>query len=38
MKSQINYFLDQFKKDILLDEKLSKYSWFNIGGPAEAKG
>ena len=35
MKSQINYFLDQFKKDILLDEKLSKYSWFNIGGPAE---
>ena len=25
----------KFPNDILLNEKLSKYSWFNLGGPAE---
>jgi UDP-N-acetylmuramate dehydrogenase len=25
----------KFGKQILIDEKLSKYSWFNLGGPAE---
>ena len=26
---------NKFPNDILLNEKLSKYSWFNLGGPAE---
>ena len=25
----------KFPNNILLNEKLSKYSWFNLGGPAE---
>ncbi len=25
----------KFGKKILINEKLSNYSWFNIGGPAE---
>ena len=25
----------KFGKQILIDEKLSNYSWFNIGGPAD---
>ena len=25
----------KFGKRILIDEKLSNYSWFNLGGPAD---
>ena len=25
----------KFGKQILIDEKLSYYSWFNLGGPAD---
>ena len=27
--------LDKFGKNIIFKEDLSKYSWFNLGGPAE---
>ena len=27
--------IKKFEKNITLNENLSKYSWFNLGGPAE---
>ena len=33
--SEINKIKKNFTSKILFDEKLSKYSWFNIGGPAK---
>ena len=27
--------IEKFKKNILIAEKMSKYSWFNLGGPAD---
>ena len=27
--------MNKLKKNIYIEEKLSKYSWFNLGGPAE---
>ena len=35
MKSEKNKLLDKFGKNIIFRENLSKYSWFNLGGPAE---
>ncbi len=32
---KINKTLERFNKNIRLNEKLSKYSWFNLGGAAE---
>ena len=29
------YLIDKFKNNILNNIKLSSYSWFNLGGPAE---
>ena len=33
--SQINEIKKNFSSQILFDEKLSKHSWFNLGGPAK---
>ena len=33
--SEINTIKKKFSEQILFEEKLSKYSWFNIGGPAK---
>jgi hypothetical protein len=33
--SQINEIEKKFSGQILFDEGLSKYSWFNLGGPAK---
>ena len=30
-----NELAKEFGKNLILNEKLSKYSWFNLGGPAE---
>ena len=30
-----NKLKDKFGKSIIFKESLSKYSWFNLGGPAE---
>ena len=35
MNLDIELLKKKFGKNLLLNEKLSKYSWFNIGGPAE---
>jgi len=35
MKLEKNKLLDKFGKNIIFRENLSKYSWFNLGGPAE---
>ena len=35
MKLEKNKLLDKFGKSIIFKENLSKYSWFNLGGPAE---
>ncbi len=35
MKLEKNKLLDKFGKNIIFKEDLSKYSWFNLGGPAE---
>ena len=33
--SQIKEIKKNFSSQILFDENLSKYSWFNLGGPAK---
>ena len=33
--SEIKEIKKKFSSKILFDEKLSKYSWFNLGGPAK---
>ena len=33
--SQIKEIKKKFSGQILFDENLSKYSWFNLGGPAK---
>ena len=35
MTLEKNKLLDKFGKNIIFKENLSKYSWFNLGGPAE---
>ena len=35
MKLEKSKLLDKFGKNIIFKENLSKYSWFNLGGPAE---
>ena len=35
MKLEKNKLLVKFGKSISFKENLSKYSWFNLGGPAE---
>ena len=35
MKLDKNKLKDKFGKSIIFKESLSKYSWFNLGGPAE---
>ena len=35
MKIEISEKKDQYKKNIIFNEKLAKYSWFNLGGLAE---
>ncbi len=35
MKLEKNKLSDKFGKSIIFKENLSKYSWFNLGGPAE---
>ncbi len=35
MKLNINDLSKEFGKNLLFNEKLSKYSWFGLGGPAE---
>ena len=35
MKLEKNKLLVKFGKNIIFKENLSKYSWFNLGGPAE---
>ena len=35
MKLEKNKLLEKFGKNIIFKENLSKYSWFNLGGPAE---
>ena len=35
MKLEKNKLLDKFGKNIIFKENLSKYSWFNLGGPAD---
>ena len=35
MKIAIEKLEKKFRKQILINEKLSNYSWFNLGGPAE---
>jgi len=34
MNLDTKFFKDKFGKNIIFQEKLSKYSWFNLGGPA----
>ena len=33
--SLANYFIKKFGKNFIQNENLSKYSWFNLGGPAD---
>ena len=35
MSQDIQSLQKQFGKNLILNENLSKYSWFNLGGPAE---
>ena len=35
MSNQKKYFIEEFNKNLYFNEKLSKYSWFNIGGKAK---
>ena len=35
MKIATDVLKEKFGKRILTDEKLSNYSWFNLGGPAD---
>ena len=35
MKNQAESLKKYFGKKLILNENLSKYSWFNLGGPAE---
>ena len=35
MNSNINLLKKKFGKSLVINENLSKYSWFNLGGPAE---
>ena len=35
MTLEKNKLLDKFGKNIIFKENLSKYSWFNLGGPAD---
>ena len=35
MKSNFQELVEKYKYDIKFDEIMSKYSWFNLGGPAE---
>ena len=35
MNALINDLKKKFGKNIIQNENLSKYSWFNLGGPAE---
>ena len=35
LTSQIKEIRSKVSGQILLDESLSKYSWFNLGGPAK---
>ena len=35
LDSQIKEIKKNFSSQILFDENLSKYSWFNLGGPAK---
>ena len=35
MKSNFQELIEKYKYDIKFDEIMSKYSWFNLGGPAE---
>ncbi len=35
MRLERNKLINKFGKNILFKEELSKYSWFNLGGPAE---
>ena len=35
MKEKYNYLKNKYPGSIFFDESLSKYNWFNLGGPAE---
>ena len=35
MNLNINLLKKKFGKSLVINENLSKYSWFNLGGPAE---
>ena len=35
MKTKSNKTFEKFGEKLLFNENLSKYSWFNLGGPAE---
>ena len=35
MNSNINLLQKKFGKNLIINENLSKYSWFNLGGPAD---
>ena len=35
MNLEVNYLKKKFGKNLITNENLSKYSWFNLGGPAD---
>ena len=35
MNLNTNHLQKKFGKNLILSENLSKYSWFNLGGPAD---
>ena len=35
MNDNINDLKKKFGKNLIIKENLSKYSWFNLGGPAD---
>ena len=35
MNLDINLLQKKFGKNLIINENLSKYSWFNLGGPAD---
>ena len=35
MSLNINILKKKFGKNLIVEENLSKYSWFNLGGPAD---
>ena len=35
MNLEINFLQKKFGKSLIINENLSKYSWFNLGGPAD---